>query len=107
MYRLIPGMVALLVGAAIFVILGFALESGTQQGMLDFYAIYTGAQCVLHHQDPYRESEFLKVYFTGGGTLPADPAHKERVCKAVAICINLPTTIVTPLPMCAAGRVRR
>src|ERR1700723_3305739 len=92
------GLLLMLAGAAIYVLLGIALERSSPGGMADFKALYYGSRCLLQHTDPYQESEFLRVYNLEGGILLADPVLAQSLRKAVAICINLPTSLLLVAP---------
>lgn len=89
----------LLLGSAVFVLLGIALESGSSYGMIDFKAIYYGARCVLQHHDPYQESQFLSVYQAEEGSFPSNPAASRSVRQAIPICINLPSALLLVAPL--------
>ena len=44
----------LLLGSAVFLLLGAALEYSSPVSMADFKAVYYGARCMIQHVDPYR-----------------------------------------------------
>jgi hypothetical protein len=76
----------------------------------DFAAIYYGARCIIHHQDPYHPNTFKKVFQAEGGRFSSDKIGSWVGPIAVAVEINLPTTLlmVTPLaflPYAAAQAV--
>jgi hypothetical protein len=91
----------LLLGSAVFILLGAALEWGSSYQMIDFKAIYYGARCVLHHRDPYQESEFLSVYQAEGGSFPSNAAAARSVRQAIPMCINLPSALLLVAPLAA------
>src|ERR1017187_7006300 len=91
----LDGLYLLLLGSAVFLLLGAALEYASPVSMADFKAVYYGARCLIQHVDPYRESEFLGVYKAEGGDRPSDPI---RVRRAVTLNVNLPTTLVFVAP---------
>ena len=66
--------------------------------MADFKAVYFGARCLLEHADPYKESEFLRVYRADGGVIPAEPRLANMFLHGVPVCVNLPTTLFLLLP---------
>jgi hypothetical protein len=66
----LDGLYLLLLGSAVFLLLGAALEYASPVSMADFKAVYYGARCLIQHVDPYRESEFLGVYKAEGGDRP-------------------------------------
>ena len=67
----------------------------------DFAAIYYGSRCVVHHQDPYHPDDFLRMFRAEGGTFSTDAVGSWVGPIAVAVEINLPTTLylVTPLAL--------
>jgi hypothetical protein len=67
--------------------------------------VYYGARCLLEHSDPYKQSEFLRVYQEEGGELPSDPVMSRLLLCAVPVCINLPTALflVAPFAFLAWG----
>ena len=69
--------------------------------MGDFKAVYYGSLCLIEHRDPYRETEFLRVYQTEGGSFPSDSAMSHSFRRAIPVCINLPTSLflIAPIAM--------
>jgi hypothetical protein len=51
----------LLLGSAAFLMFGF-LQSKAGFPLMDFRVVYSSAQCLLHHCDPYSQSEVLRLY---------------------------------------------
>ena len=74
----LDGLYFLLIGCAVFLLLGAALRTGAHAPMLDFRAVYYPARCLMQHCDPYNESEVLRVYQTEGVYASLDTA-KERM----------------------------
>lgn len=99
------GLMFLLLGCLVFLLLGVAFESIVPGPMSDFKAIYYGARCVMHGQDPYAHGEILRAYVADGGTFPADAVIARSVQRAVLVCINLPTGLflVAPFALLAWG----
>lgn len=99
------GLLWLLVCCGISVLWGFFLQRASQIGMTDFKAVYYGARCMIQHSDPYKESEFLRVYREEGGELPSDPATLRPFLRAVPVFVYLPTTLflIAPFAMLAWG----
>ncbi len=95
----------ILLSSGISIFWGANLEQQASGGMVDFKAVYYGAQCVIHHSDPYKESEFLGVYRAAGGQFPREPALARLFYRAVPLCVNLPTSlfVTAPLAMLAWG----
>jgi len=89
----------LLVSSGIFIVWGSTMEHAANGGMADFKAIYYGARCLIHHSDPYKESEFLRIYREEGGKLPPDPVIAKLFLRAVPVCINLPTAFLVVAPL--------
>jgi hypothetical protein len=92
------GLVFLLLGCMVFLLLGVALENAVPGPMSDFKAVYYGARCVIHHNDPYKNGEILRLYQAEGGQFPSDPIISRSVRRAVLVCINLPTALFLTLP---------
>ncbi len=65
----------------------------------DFMIIYYGARCLIQHYDPYQVSQFWSVYQTHGGYIPSDPLLLDKLRLLVALCVNLPTTLVLAIPL--------
>jgi hypothetical protein len=93
------GLYLLLLGNAIFLLLGLALEFHSPFGMEDFKAVYYGARSLIQHHDPYQESELRAVYRADGGTFPSNSTNSRSVHDAISICINLPTTLFLVAPL--------
>ena len=92
------GLTFLFLGCIVFLLLGISLESIVPGPMSDFKAVYYGARCVLHHQDPYANGAILQSYLADGGTFPADPIIARSVRRAILVCINLPTGLFLVAP---------
>jgi hypothetical protein len=68
--------------------------------MMDFGEIYYGAQCALHHRDPYNAESALREFKADGGQLPVKSALKAEAAKTViAFDVNLPTTLFLTSPL--------
>lgn len=67
--------------------------------MTDFKAVYYGARCLIQHSDPYKESEFLRVYQADGGKIPSDPVRSLLFRRTVPVCINLPPSFFLTAPL--------
>lgn len=71
------GLYLFFLGAVIFVALGLALESISSSPLIDFKPMYYSARCLLHHGDPYSQSEVLRIYEAEqGGQGPANPRDR-------------------------------
>ncbi len=82
------GLYLLLLGSAVFLFLGSALENVSPSSMSDFKVVYYSARCLLHHSDPYNESNVLRTYRDEGGERPSESARDLQV---VTQYIYLPT----------------
>lgn len=61
------GLYLLLLGAVVFVLLGFAFENASSDSMVDFKAHFYTVRCLLQHGDPYKQSDMLRVYQAAEG----------------------------------------
>ncbi|HWG21498.1 MAG TPA: glycosyltransferase 87 family protein [Terracidiphilus sp.] len=93
------GPLLILLSCGVSVFWGVALGKGLADGTPNYRAIYYGARCLIHHTDPYREGEFLRVYQAEGGEFPSDPGRKRLFVRSVPICVNLPTTLFLVAPL--------
>jgi hypothetical protein len=89
----------ILASCGLSVLWGAALMHGVSGGMTDFKALYSGARCLIQQADPYKESEFLRVYQADGGTIPADPVTAGLFRRAVLVCVNMPSALFLMLPL--------
>ena len=91
-------LVLILLSSGLSVLWGSFLAHSSAGGLADFKAVYYGARCLIHHADPYKDTEFLRVYRTDGLDIPADPMMADLFRRAVLVCINLPTTLFFLIP---------
>ncbi len=89
------GLYLLLMGSAVFLFLGAALESVSPVAQIDFKPLYFSARCLLHHCDPYQESEVLRIYRAEEG---ADPPGTATGRAVVTRFVYLPTAFVFTVP---------
>jgi hypothetical protein len=75
----IDGLYLLLLGSAVFLFLGTALESVSPVSMIDFKVVYYSTRCLLHHSDPYNENNVLSTYKDEGGERPSESARDLQV----------------------------
>jgi hypothetical protein len=61
------GLLFLLLGCAIFLLMGTALEMAAPVSTVDFRIVYYSARCLLDHRDPYNENEVRRTYQIEGG----------------------------------------
>ena len=89
------GLYLLLLGSAVFLFLGAALESVSPVSMIDFKVVYYSARCLLHHSDPYNQSNVLRTYKAEAGERPLESARDLQV---VTQYMYLPTAFSCTLP---------
>lgn len=99
------GLFWLLLSSTLFIVWGSVMAHNSPGGMADFKAVYYGARCLIQHSDPYKQSEFLRVYRGDGGQFPSNPVMSRLFLSAVPVCINLPTALllVAPFALLAWG----
>jgi len=98
------GLYLLAIGAAVFLLFGIALQFAAGDSREDFKAVVYGARCLLHHCDPYNETELFRYYQT---QFP-EPLVSHLRSHTLTLYVNLPATIlfVSPfamLPFAAAS----
>jgi hypothetical protein len=89
------GLYLLLMGSMVFLFLGMALESVSSAAMTDFKVVYYSTRCLLHHSDPYKESDVLRTYRAEGGERPFESASGRQV---VTQFMYLPTAFSFTAP---------
>jgi hypothetical protein len=65
------GLYLVLLGSAVFLLLGVALEIASSHPGSDFRFVFTSARCLFQDVDPYKRADFLRVYLADGGDLGA------------------------------------
>lgn len=90
------GLYLLLIGCAVFVLLGAALEVISTVSMTDFRAYYYSARCLIQKRDPYNVNEALRVYRSEEKERPHDTAENQQV---ITRFIYLPPTFVITSPL--------
>lgn len=80
------------------VLWGSFLAHSSSGGLADFKAVFYGARCLIHHADPYKDADFLRIYQADGVPIPTDPMMADLFRRAVLVCINLPTTLCVLVP---------
>jgi hypothetical protein len=75
------GLIFLLLGSAVFVLLGTALSSTSLGAMVDFRGLYYPARCLIQRCDPYNESEVQRIVLAEGGVRPSDTPNALLVLK--------------------------
>lgn len=89
----------ILLSSGISALTGVLLDRGSPGGTANYRAVYYGTRCLIQHSDPYRPSEFVRVYSAESGEFPSDPGKKQLFLRAVPICVNLPTTLFLLVPL--------
>jgi hypothetical protein len=74
-------MVAL--GSLVLIFLGSVLANTSVAALVDFRVLYYPARCLLHHGDPYNESEVLQVARAEGGERPTDIARANHFARYI------------------------
>jgi hypothetical protein len=72
------GQYLVLLGTAVFLLIGLALENAAPVTTVDFRVVYYSARCLLEHRDPYNERELDSIYRTQGGESAQDSAQIKR-----------------------------
>ena len=84
----LDGLYLMLLGSAIFLLLGIALENTSSVPMVDFKVVYYPARCLIQHCDPYIESEVSRIYSAEGADHSLDTANVRQI---VTRYLYLPT----------------
>jgi hypothetical protein len=72
------GLYLVLLGSAIFLLIGSALENAIPVTAADFRVVYYSARCLLEHRDPYNESDLKYTYRVDGGETANDTPTIRR-----------------------------
>jgi hypothetical protein len=91
----LDGLYLLLIGCAVFGLLGVALENASPTPLSDFKTLYYPSRCLIQHHDPYMESEVLRIYLAEGGNLPSDTAETRQIATQN---VYPPTTLFLLVP---------
>jgi hypothetical protein len=90
----LDGLYLLLLGSLAFLLLGTILANTSLVAMVDFRVLYYPARCLIHHGDPYNESELLRMTLAETGDRPEDVAKAREVMRY----IYLPTAFFLTVP---------
>lgn len=85
----------ILLGSAVFLALGFALGRNASAPMLDFRALYYPSRCLIHHCDPYNESQVARLYAQEGVYASSDTDREREMTSRF---VYLPTTLSFTVP---------
>ncbi len=69
----------LLLGSAVFLLAGIAMEKTAPGKAMDFKGLYYPARSLVQHRDPYAQSEVLRVYQADGGDRAAETAKGRQI----------------------------
>ncbi len=89
------GLYLMILGTAVFLLLGFALENAAPVSTEDFRLMYYSARCLLDHHDPYNPDELQQTYRAEGGETPHDTA---RIRTSETQYIYLPPAFSITIP---------
>jgi len=89
------GLILLLIGCIVFILMGVSLESASTAPAQDYGTVYFPARCLIHHSDPYNESEVLRV---NRAEAAARPLYTEKMLEYVKRNIYLPTAFPVTVP---------
>jgi hypothetical protein len=81
---------------AVSALWGFLIQHSNPDGMLDLKGAYYSARCLLHHGDPYKFGEPLRVCQSEGGDcrMPSDVLR-----QVMSLVVYLPTVFVVTVPV--------
>jgi hypothetical protein len=92
------GLYFVLLGCAIFLLFGIVLQIASAHSLSDFRFLYNGARCILKGVDPYKPSEFLRVFLADKGDLGTGANRTNNL--EMAHHMYLPTSmIIAPIAM--------
>jgi hypothetical protein len=92
------GLYLLLVGFAVFAVVGFGLAGIARSSLVDFRAVYYSARCLLEHHDPYSAGDMMRVYREE----EIDHSHPDPIgpnqIQAVTVYVYFPTASIFVAP---------
>lgn len=89
------GLYLLILGAAVFVLFGFALQFSASDSREDFRAVVYGSRCLLHQCDPYQPEQLFRFYVQELGVQAASHFRSHTL----TLYVNLPTTLLLTAPL--------
>jgi hypothetical protein len=89
------GFYFVLLGCAIFLLVGTALETAAPVTTVDFRVVYYSARCLLDHRDPYNPTELDNTYRMQGGETSRD---NPQIRRSERMYNYLPTAFPITLP---------
>ncbi len=84
----LDGLYFLVLGSALFVLLGAVVTSVSPWTMEDFRTQYYPARCLLQHGDPYNESDVARVYFAEHGNPPGGKSISRFLTTRYIYCLR-------------------
>lgn len=93
------GLTLLGLGLAVFLLLGFALESTGGNALIDFKVLYYSTRCLLHGGDPYNAAAIAGVVRAESAQPVTDPVQFEVMTHP----IYLPTALLVTAPLALMG----
>ncbi len=85
----------MVLGTAVFLLLGFALEQAAPVSTADFRLMYYSARCVLSGHDPYLEKNLRQTYREEGGETAQEGSIAQQTASQY---IYLPTAFSVTIP---------
>ncbi len=86
-----------LLGCAVFLLLGIALQVASQIPMGDFKGVYYESRCLIQGRDAYNPTAMEHCYLADGGQFPkSDVEHGDFL--NIILTVNLPTTLLLYIP---------
>jgi len=89
------GLTFLLLGAAVFILLGTVLETSFPVPMVDFRVLYQPARCLIAQADPYNMNEVQRISQAEGSNRPSDG---DKVRQVVTQYMYPPTAFSFTVP---------
>lgn len=94
----LDGLYFMLMGSAVFLLLGPTLESAPGTSMGDFVGIYYEARCMYQGCDPYNESQAREFYIRDRGESALNISQQGQL-RMVTRAVNLPGTLFLIIPL--------
>ena len=92
------GLSLVLLGAILFVILGFSYQRSSLVAMVDFKPLFYGARCLLSGCDLYSQEQLRRLYFAEGDE---PQSQKIKIQNTIVWSINSPATYMLVTPFAA------
>jgi hypothetical protein len=92
------GLYLVLLGAAVFLLVGGALQVASPSSMGDFKGIYFESRCAVRNCDPYDPRQIANFYANEGGQKFSNSAERNLFIN-VTLGVNLPSTLLLVEPI--------